>query len=46
MTHFFNNKQALMENVLFQDPKISPPKGLFKGVKTYRLNSVEWIVER
>lgn len=22
------------------------PKGLFKGVKTYKLNSVEWIVER
>jgi len=22
------------------------PKGLFKGVKTYKLNSVEWLVER
>ncbi|MCG2791345.1 MAG: hypothetical protein L6305_06305, partial [Actinomycetia bacterium] len=22
------------------------PKGYFKGVKTYKLNSVEWLVER
>ncbi|HZK11234.1 MAG TPA: hypothetical protein VFD10_02620 [Atribacterota bacterium] len=32
MTHFFNNKQILMENVSFQDltPKLFKRKGIIK----------------